>query len=287
MTGQGFRVDRIRAAACGPGCGPSTSRRCGRRRMSCGAEVHGAFDGSPDLRFVPGAGVAGRLPLRHRHRGRRDAGPADRRCRSSPRPRQPSRVEVTGGTHVPRSPSHHFLSRHWSEVVGRLGLVARCGSSGPASSRAARAASQAEVAPVGAPGDPRPVAAGRARRGPGHRGRGRGCGGTWRGGPRTRRGRTSGSSDGSRPSGRSWTWSPRRRAPSCRWRPCSRTGRAGVRAARPSGACGRRSSGSVRRDGSCKFLDDEEAVVDPWLADQLAVPAGAGGRRGPACRPPR
>jgi RNA 3'-terminal phosphate cyclase (ATP) len=30
-----------------------------------------------------------------------------------------------------------------------------------------------------------------------------------------------------------------------------------------------------------KFIDDEEAVVDPWLADQLAVPlavAGGGGR---------
>src|SRR4029453_18458758 len=35
-----------------------------------------------------------------------------------------SRVEVCGGTHVPRSPSFHFLSRHWCEAVGRLGLVA-------------------------------------------------------------------------------------------------------------------------------------------------------------------
>src|SRR4029453_12169241 len=37
---------------------------------------------------------------------------------------EPSRVEVCGGTHVPRSPSFHFLSRHWCEAVGRLGLVA-------------------------------------------------------------------------------------------------------------------------------------------------------------------
>jgi RNA 3'-terminal phosphate cyclase (ATP) len=33
-----------------------------------------------------------------------------------------SRVEVTGGTHVPRSPSFHYLARHWAAVVERLGL---------------------------------------------------------------------------------------------------------------------------------------------------------------------
>ncbi len=29
-----------------------------------------------------------------------------------------------------------------------------------------------------------------------------------------------------------------------------------------------------------KFIDDEEAVVDPWLADQLAVPLAIAGRGG-------
>jgi RNA 3'-terminal phosphate cyclase (ATP) len=31
-------------------------------------------------------------------------------------------VTVIGGTHVPRSPSFHFLSRHWLPVVEKLGL---------------------------------------------------------------------------------------------------------------------------------------------------------------------
>src|SRR5262249_50207401 len=37
----------------------------------------------------------------------------------------PSRVEVTGGTHVPASPSFDFLTRHWAVVVGASGLGVR------------------------------------------------------------------------------------------------------------------------------------------------------------------
>src|SRR5204862_298778 len=36
---------------------------------------------------------------------------------------QPSRVEVTGGTHVPASPSFHYLASHWRAVIERLGLA--------------------------------------------------------------------------------------------------------------------------------------------------------------------
>ena len=36
-----------------------------------------------------------------------------------------SRIAVSGGTHVPRSPSYHFLVRNWSPIVDRLGLRAR------------------------------------------------------------------------------------------------------------------------------------------------------------------
>ncbi len=46
--------------------------------LVCGARVGGAFDGSPDLRFEPGAVGGRRVPLRDRHRGRGQPGAADR-----------------------------------------------------------------------------------------------------------------------------------------------------------------------------------------------------------------
>jgi RNA 3'-phosphate cyclase len=39
--------------------------------------------------------------------------------------RETSRVELIGGTHVPASPSYHYLSRHWIGMAERTGLSAR------------------------------------------------------------------------------------------------------------------------------------------------------------------
>jgi len=36
-----------------------------------------------------------------------------------------SRVEVSGGTHVPGSPCYHYLANHWADVVRRVGLDAK------------------------------------------------------------------------------------------------------------------------------------------------------------------
>src|SRR5207237_8397263 len=36
-----------------------------------------------------------------------------------------SRVAVTGGTHVPASPSYHYLARHWGAAVAAMGLRPR------------------------------------------------------------------------------------------------------------------------------------------------------------------
>src|SRR5262249_28040028 len=89
--------------------------------MASGAKVGGAFDGSPDLRFEPGAihagdfrfeiGTAGAvtLVLQTVLAPLATAGEA-------------SRVEVTGGTHVSASPSFEYFSRHWAAVMARLGL---------------------------------------------------------------------------------------------------------------------------------------------------------------------
>jgi RNA 3'-terminal phosphate cyclase (ATP) len=40
-------------------------------------------------------------------------------------PAETSHGEVTGGTHVPSSPSYHYLARHWAAAVARLGLRAQ------------------------------------------------------------------------------------------------------------------------------------------------------------------
>jgi len=122
VTEQGFRVERIRARRLRPGLRPQHLAAVRAAGLACGAEVHGAFDGSPDLRFIPGRPAAGAFSF--------DIGTAGAATLvlQTVLPvlataGEPSRVEVIGGTHVPLSPSFHFLSRHWSEAVGRLGLV--------------------------------------------------------------------------------------------------------------------------------------------------------------------
>jgi RNA 3'-terminal phosphate cyclase (ATP) len=122
VAGRGFRVERIRARRTRPGLRPQHLAAVRAAALVSGAEVHGAFDGSPDLRFAPGAPVAGDFEF--------DIGTAGAATLvlQTVAPvlataDAPSRVRIEGGTHVPRSPTLHFLSRHWSEVVARLGLV--------------------------------------------------------------------------------------------------------------------------------------------------------------------
>ncbi len=123
-TGRGFELSRIRAQRLRPGLQPQHLAAVRAAALACGAEVHGGFDGSPDLRFLPQAPEAGEFSFEIGGAGAATlvlqtvvpilalAGAA-------------SRVSVLGGTHVPRSPSFDFLARHWAVVVERLGLVAR------------------------------------------------------------------------------------------------------------------------------------------------------------------
>jgi RNA 3'-terminal phosphate cyclase (ATP) len=91
--------------------------------MICGARVGGAFEGSPDLRFEPGPVAPGEFRFEIGTAGavtlvlQTVVGPLATAA-------GPSRLEVAGGTHVPASPSFHFLSRHWLALVARLGLHA-------------------------------------------------------------------------------------------------------------------------------------------------------------------
>jgi RNA 3'-terminal phosphate cyclase (ATP) len=123
VTGQGFEITRIRAGRGRPGLRPQHVAAVRAVAMACGAKVGGVFDGSPDLRFEPGAlapgafrfeiGTAGAVTLVLQAVLPVLAASGE------------SRLEVTGGTHVPRSPSYHYLARHWAAAVEGLGLRAR------------------------------------------------------------------------------------------------------------------------------------------------------------------
>jgi RNA 3'-terminal phosphate cyclase (ATP) len=122
VTGQGFEITRIRAGRTVPGLRPQHLAAVRAATLACGARVGGAFDGSPDLRFEPGPIAAGDFRFEIA-----TAGAATLVLQTVLLPlataAQPSRVEVTGGTHVPASPSFHYLDRHWRAVVARLGVA--------------------------------------------------------------------------------------------------------------------------------------------------------------------
>jgi RNA 3'-terminal phosphate cyclase (ATP) len=123
-TGRGFELTRIRAQRLRPGLQPQQLAAVRAAAMACNAEVHGGFDGSPDLRFLPHDVAAGEFSF--------DIGGAGAATLVLQTvvpilalAGTPSRVSVLGGTHVPRSPSFDFLARHWAAVVEPLGIVAR------------------------------------------------------------------------------------------------------------------------------------------------------------------
>jgi RNA 3'-terminal phosphate cyclase (ATP) len=122
VTGQGFEITRIRARRAVPGLRPQHLAAVRAAALVCGARVGGAFDGSPDLRFEPGPVAAGEFRFEIA-----TAGASTLLLQTVLPPLatagQPSRVEVTGGTHVPMSPSFDYLARHWRVVLERLGLV--------------------------------------------------------------------------------------------------------------------------------------------------------------------
>ena len=247
--------------------------------MACGAEVHGAFDGSPDLRFLPGAVAAGDFRFDIGTRGGRDAGPAGGPARPRAPRRGASRVRCAGGTHVPAQPQPPL-------PVAALG--AGRGAARPRASRLQL--ERAGFFPRGGGGSRPRSARGRARRPStssrrgalvavrGDRGRGAAAGrrGPARGGRGA--GAPLGGSAGSRRSGRSSSSNGElARARSSRSRRCSR------RAAPPSGCwasgdCARRCSGSGRRGALLRFLEDEEARRRPVARRPARRAAGA--RRG-------
>lgn len=126
VTRQGFELTRIRARRARPGLRPQHLAAVRAAGLACQARLSGAFEGSPDLRFEPGALAAGEFRFEIP-----TAGAASLVLQTVLAPLAlaggESRVAVTGGTHVPRSPSAEFLSRHWRAAVARLGLDVEIG----------------------------------------------------------------------------------------------------------------------------------------------------------------
>jgi len=278
VTGRGFVMTRIRAGRARTGLRPQHLAAVRAVAMGCGAEVHGAFDGSPDLRFLPGRVAAGEF-----HFDIGTAGAATLVLQAMvpalATAEAPSRVAVVGGTHVPRSPSLHFLARHWAPVVARLGLRLDAALEKVGFYPRGGGEVQAEVAVW-----PRPATIDLTRRGALRALRGVSGAARLKGDVARRQADAA----------RALLWE-RTRLDSA-WdvievpaaSPGSflqveaefENGRAafallGERGLRAE-VLGER---AVRR--LLRFLDDEEAAVDPCLADQLAVPlaiAGGGGR---------
>ncbi|HVO13227.1 MAG TPA: RNA 3'-terminal phosphate cyclase [Vicinamibacteria bacterium] len=278
VSGRPFRMERIRAGELRPGLRPRHLAAVRALALCCGAEVHGAFEGSPDLRFVPGPPAAGEFTF--------DIGTAGASTLllSAAAPvlataGAASRVTVLGGTHLAHSPSYHFLARHWAATVGRLGLRLR-----PELLQAGFAPKAEGRISCGVRAWQRPATLDLSARGPLLAVRGIAGAGKLRGQVAQR----------AADAARALLWEARRiesewevvelRSASpgsfLQVEAVFENGRAafsavGERSVRPE-LMGER---AVRR--LLRFLDDEGAVVDPWLADQLAVPmaiAGGGGR---------
>lgn len=124
VTGQGFEITKVRARRVRPGLRPQHLAAVRAASLVCQAKVGGAYDGSPDLRFEPGALRSGEFRF-----DIATAGAATLVLQTIVAPLATttgsSHVEVTGGTHVPASPSYDYLARHWSAAVERLGLRPR------------------------------------------------------------------------------------------------------------------------------------------------------------------
>ncbi len=120
-TGQGFEIRNIRARRARPGLRPQHLAAVRAVALACGAKVSGAFEGSPDMRFEPGPVAAGDFRFEIETAG---AASLVLQCVTPvlATAGAPSSVSVTGGTHVPMSPAFPYVERHWATVVARLGL---------------------------------------------------------------------------------------------------------------------------------------------------------------------
>jgi RNA 3'-terminal phosphate cyclase (ATP) len=123
LTGKAVRIDDIRAGRRKPGLMAQHLQAVRAAAAVSGARVEGARQGSGALVFEAAGVKAGEY--------RFDIGTAGSVALVLQTVLLPlaagggfSRVTVTGGTHVPWSPSYHYLSRIWFPCLRRLGMKA-------------------------------------------------------------------------------------------------------------------------------------------------------------------
>lgn len=117
------------------------------------AKLHGAFEGSPDLRFEPGPLEAGEYKA---ELAATDPIPLVLETLLPPLSLASgtSFLELSGGTHLRDSPTFEYVSRHWSEVLSSIGYgfrfeLARAGfGSSEAGSASARIEPRAPRGPL-------------------------------------------------------------------------------------------------------------------------------------------
>jgi len=123
IRGKPVEIHSIRARRKNPGLQAQHLTAVNALAQICGAEVDGAALGSPELRFAPSAIQGGEYHF--------DVGTAGSTAlvlqaillplALAP---SPSRVVLTGGTHVPWSPSVHYVREVWFPVLGKMGVSA-------------------------------------------------------------------------------------------------------------------------------------------------------------------
>ena len=168
VTGQGFEIAKIRArrararaAAAAPGRGARGRAGLPTPRWAAPSTARPTCASSRRRRRR-------RLPLRDRHRGRGRRSSCRPSWRRWPPRSEGSRVEVTGGTHVPASPSLPLPGAPLGGGGGAAGPPRGFGSRAPASIRRAAARSGAEVSPWPRPAGLSPRGARRAGGDPRH-----------------------------------------------------------------------------------------------------------------------
>ena len=123
LTGQAFRITRIRANRSQPGLRPQHLTAVQAAALVCGAEVTGGTLGSTDLTFRPGPVVARDLTIDIGTAGatalvlQTIALPLALRSESA------VRVTLTGGTFNTAAPSFPFLATTWQQTLRGLGML--------------------------------------------------------------------------------------------------------------------------------------------------------------------
>ena len=121
LTGQAFTVTNIRANRSKPGLRPQHLAAVQAAGRVGGAVYEGDRVGSKQIRFIPGPVKPGGY-----HFDIGTAGAAALVLQTLLLPLAmaagPSRLSISGGTHVPWSPCFHYLDWHWRPLLARLGI---------------------------------------------------------------------------------------------------------------------------------------------------------------------